>query len=96
MSVSKEEIILAKAIAHYGKQNQVIKTIEELSELQKELCKDLIGNGDKANITEELADCYITMRQIMIMYGISEDDVDKQLEFKIDRLAERLKRGAPW
>lgn len=96
MSVTKDEITLAKAIAHYGKQKQVIKAIEEMSELQKELCKDLIGCGSRANITEELADCYITMKQIMMIYGISLNDVDKQVGRKIKRLEERLNRGTPW
>ena len=50
----KEKI---KAIVNsYGKENQITVAVEELSELIKELCKELRGMGNPEHIAEEMAD----------------------------------------
>lgn len=48
--------LLLKAIDHYGKENQVKKSIEEMAEFTKALCK-----GDIENIKEEIADVQIML-----------------------------------
>lgn len=47
-----QEIVLLKAINNYGKQMQIIVAIEELSELQKELCKLLRGKMNIDHVVE--------------------------------------------
>ena len=51
-----ERDIIRAALDHYGNDNQVIVAIEELSELQKELCKMQRGEKDVEHIAEEIAD----------------------------------------
>jgi len=41
----EQEAILKRAIDHYGIDNQLTKTVEELSELTKEICKLKIAGG---------------------------------------------------
>lgn len=77
------KVELKDIITHFGKDNQKIKAIEELSELQKELCKSFIKDN-KNEITEEMADCYIMLRQLMMIYE-NEDDIEKVIRQKIER-----------
>ena len=50
---------LKEIIDYYGEEKQMIKAIEEMSELQKELCKTLIGKGNRDSLVEEIADVQI-------------------------------------
>ena len=78
-----------KALAHYGRQNQSIVALEELSEAQKEICKFLRGEGDIDHLAEEIADAYIMLEQIERMYGIAER-VTEYMASKAVRLSERI------
>ena len=48
---------------------------------------------DKGAITEELADCMVLLRQFMVFFQIPEDEVEKMIEYKINRTLERMKNG---
>lgn len=85
-STSTDEIdkLLRKAIDHYGKDNQVKKSIEEMAELTKALCK-----GDVENIKEEIADVQIMLYQLqMIFYNGNE--LPKYAAQKLVRLKKRI------
>lgn len=79
-----------KIIDHYGPEAQKVKAIEELSELQKEIAKDLIGQGSIENIAEEIADVQIMLRQLQMIYEIENDDVEKIMREKILRTCHRI------
>ncbi len=53
--------LLKRAINKYGEGNQIVVAIEEMSELQKELCKTLRGEDNYPHVVEELADVYIIL-----------------------------------
>lgn len=91
-----------KAINTYGVENQMIKTVEELSELSQALCKSLIRlNYTKEkisleddlksvdNIFEEMADVEIMLEQCKIMFQCDKE-VNKWKHKKIERLEKRL------
>lgn len=82
--------ILEKAIETYGKDMQLNVAVEELSELIKEICKNKRGEANRANIIEELADCYIMMEQIAIIFEIGNDAINEVAVKKIARLEKRL------
>ena len=84
--------IIERAIEAFGKDMQLTVAVEELSELIKEICKSKRGNFNIDNITEELADCYIMMDQIAIIFGIRHSDITAEMDKKIARLEKRLKR----
>lgn len=77
------------AIAKYGTQHQMIVAIEELSELQKEICKDLRGNKNLKNLIEEIADVTIMLEQLRLIIG-ENDEVCEVMDSKIERLRERV------
>lgn len=65
--------------------------IEELSELQKELCKDLRGYNRREEIKEEMADVYICLQLLKEIYNFSDEDLEKMYERKMRRNIERIK-----
>lgn len=97
---SKE--VLQKAINTYGVENQMIKTVEELSELSQALCKSLVRlNYTKEkisfeddlksvdNIFEEMADVEIMLEQCKIMFQCDKE-VNRWEQKKIERLERRV------
>lgn len=81
---------LCKAVKKYGAISQTIVAIEELSELQKELTKELrlIGNID--HLAEEVADVEIMLDQLRIIYPALDGKVAEWREKKIERLDKRM------
>lgn len=88
--VDEKMTTLERAIETYGKDMQLNVAIEEFSELIKEICKYKRGEGNLDNIIEEMADCYIMLSQLKIIFGIEEDGVTNVIAKKIVRLEERL------
>lgn len=80
-----------EVIQHYGKRNQMHMAIEEMAELTKELCKNERGADNRESIIEELADVYITLEQIEIIFGIDLVEIRKMQESKLKRLEERIR-----
>jgi NTP pyrophosphatase (non-canonical NTP hydrolase) len=87
-----ENQILSLAIRLFGQQKQRIVAIEEMSELQKALCKfeRKQTNENINSIAEEIADVEIMIKQLKIMFGI-DDQVEEIKDYKIKRLENRVK-----
>ena len=66
---------LEKAIETYGKDMQLTVAVEELSELIKEICKNKRGADNREAIIEEMADCYIMLKQLEIIFDIDYRDI---------------------
>lgn len=81
--------VLKDAIEKYGKQAQVIKAIEELSELQQALAKSLNGYTDISNIAEEIGDCRIMLDQLDYIFDV-ENESWKAYDEKLYRLKKRM------
>lgn len=82
---------LEKAIKMYGKDMQLNVAIEEFSELIKEICKNKRGRYNIENIIEEMADCYIMLEQLAIIFDIKPTQLTDAKNLKVSRLEERLK-----
>lgn len=86
--VSQE--ICKAALTTWGKQKQLMMLLEEMSELQKEVLKNINRNKDNvAAIAEETADVLIMLDQLIDMYDI-RDTVGQQVAFKLNRVKEYL------
>lgn len=77
--------IIAGGIKKLG-DNQLIVAIEELSELQKELCKYFRGKPNLSHITEELADVMIMCETVKQFFNINENDIEKIISEKLERI----------
>ena len=85
------EKIYDEAIEFFGVTSQKIMVIEEMSELTKELCKELRDRGDVEHIADELADVEITLAQIKKIYNIHQL-VEEHKDFKLQRLEKSIIR----
>jgi len=81
--------ILRDALEVYGKDAQVLMAIEEMAELQNELCKENRGRSTKESIAEEVADVEIMLEQMKILFEI-EGAVKNLKDYKIIRLQGRI------
>lgn len=91
--------ILQQAVDTYGKEAQTDMAIEEMSELSKALLKHRRAEKSpeawdyertKQNIYEEIADVIIMLTQLLMIYG-GREEIQKDIDSKVSRLAERLK-----
>ena len=87
-----ETEVLQRALDTYGSSMQIVVMMEEMSELQKELCKNLRGRGSIEHIAEEIADVEIMLEQ-MKMLVLCADDVRDVRRRKVERLKVRLDNG---
>ena len=84
-----ESAVLSEALDTYGSALQIVVTMEEMSELQKELCKYLRGKYSPASIAEEIADVEIMLEQMKMLFCCA-DDVRNERRGKVERLKGRL------
>ena len=81
---------LERAIETYGEEMQLTVAVEEFSELIKEICKSKRGNGNVVDIIEEMADCYIMLEQLKMIFEIKNSNIYSVMEEKLERLKNRL------
>lgn len=84
--------ICTEAVNHYGTNKQLIKAVEEMSELTKELCKAAAEHSTEthmAGITEEIADVEIMLEQLKIICD-NRAEVDDMRDQKLQRLQRRI------
>lgn len=88
-----EHEVLQTAIRHYGPKHQILKAMEELSELQKELAKFLGGDRNFDRIAEETADVGIMLDQLGLIFE-NREMVEVWREKKLERLVQRMQEEA--
>lgn len=80
-------------MAHYGREAQTIKAIEELAELVVVLARSRNQAVHPASIQEEIADVIVMVGQMRAIWGASE--VDEWIQRKMIRMAQRLGLPVP-
>jgi len=80
---------LKKILLFFGVENQILKCIEELSELIKELAK----NNNRNAIIEEIADCEIMLEQMKLAYYIDTQEIEDWKKEKINRVIMKISKG---
>lgn len=91
MNELKPRGIYREALNKWGAEAQTLMVFEEMSELQKELCKHARGKNNREAIAEEIADVQIMLEQMMILHDC-EDLVEVQKFKKTHRLNVRLEQ----
>lgn len=78
-------------VNHYTKEQQVLQSIEEMSELTKELVKNINrGKDNKEEIKGEIADVMIMLIQLIVIYQLDGTEVVNEMKKKLDRQKERI------
>ncbi len=89
--MSEHEIkIMERALGRYGAAAQVLMVMEEMAELQKELCKHARGKANVDDIAQEIADVQIMLDQMILLHNCAQAVRDYR-EMKFIRLEARLK-----
>ena len=87
----KENKDILKMIKDKGDQINKIISIEELSELQKEICKDLRGYERRNEIKEEMCDVYICLQMLKNIYKFNDEELEEEYNKKMKRNIDRIK-----
>lgn len=78
---------------NFGLEKQVLKLIEECSELIRSLAMDVAkGKKISEDTISEIADVNILINQILYLSN-SKDKLKQQIEFKLERTIKRIKEG---
>lgn len=87
--------ILENAINKYGSRFQEDICIEEMGELIQAIVKYRRHQNSKRknNIIEEMADVTICLEYLKLIHNISDEDINKMIEYKIMRTDRRIRNG---
>ena len=95
ITYSERAEVYRAAFDSYKSENQLIVAVEELSELQKELCKVLRGEGNSEALAEEMADVTIMMEQLRLLFDMDER-IGEVMDRKIMRLSRNVESARVW
>ena len=68
-----------------GKNYQFTIAMEEMSELIKELSKNIRGENNRNEIAEESADVFMCLKEIFCFFDIDELEIQQILHQKIEK-----------
>lgn len=91
MKESHKEI-LTENIRLHGARMRSAMAVEEMAELTKELMKNIRGDDNRAHIVEEMADVYIVLNGLRILFDITGAEIDDVMDYKMARLDARNKK----
>lgn len=98
-TATKEKEIIKKSIDSSpvingirGGYNLIIAS-QELSELNCEITDALRGKLDKIGLLEEMADAYIVLEYLKEIFNITEMDIYKARQIKINRLEKHMNKN---
>lgn len=94
--MKKTQVNKCERIAeHYGPATQEKQAVSELMELGYVLTRRLSQRklSWKEELLDEMADVTIMIRQLRLLYDISDDAFDEKITEKLDRQLGRIKNG---
>ncbi len=92
--INYDDETLFQALQQFGFNRQVLVAVEELSELQKELLKNINrGHSNRDHVKEELVDVLIILRELVLLYDFSENELNSVANEKMERLKGYLKKA---
>lgn len=82
---------LLEIINHYGLYNTLKYIHSEYFELDESIINFENGIDNIDKVKEELSDCLCMLKQIQYYYDIKDSEVEKVIEYKLDRQIKRIK-----
>lgn len=85
--IDYDDELLFQAIQRFGFDKQALVAVEELSELQKEILKNVNRKqNNRDHLKEELVDVLIMLRQLILIYDFSDEELNAVAIAKMERL----------
>ncbi|MDR3289914.1 MAG: hypothetical protein LBT02_01370 [Rickettsiales bacterium] len=82
-----------ETLKKWGNLAEVFMLFEEMAEFQKEICKNINRKAENVKeITEEMGDVIIVLEQMRVLFGINDDDLQKTIDYKVNRLKGLLEK----
>ena len=72
-----------------GHENLIID-MEEMAELSQQISKYIRGKGDYYSLIEEMADVQVCLYHLQNLYNISDEQLNRAVNVKIQRCEQRL------
>lgn len=88
MTDKEANAIMARALKHYGVQNQIKKTFEECAELIDAVLKWEDGRATEDQVISEAVDVYIMVSQMIMAFGLTKGLAE--MTRKLQRLEARI------
>lgn len=85
--------VAEQALYHFGERSQISKSIEELAELTSALARMQNNREMLLNVIEEIADCFIVLEEMKILFGT--EIVDNKIQQKLRRLVLLMDQASP-
>lgn len=82
----REKIL--KILKYKGERTQILKSLEEMAELQSALLHAMNGTDSVSHVREEIADVCVMMEHLKIIFNLQ--DCEERAEAKLDRELERM------
>lgn len=82
---------IKRILANYGDRNQKKKALEELGELSLAIMDEMYCEGSREHIKEEIADVYVMLEQLKMIYHITDMEVLEVMEYKVNRQLGRIR-----
>lgn len=84
--------VYAEAQEIFGANAQLVKALEELNEVQLEICRLFTDRGSVLHLAEEVADATIMLEQVRQIFGINAE-VCSFMDAKVLRLQGRIENA---
>ena len=89
-----------RVIAHYGAEVQAMIHMEECAELAQAVSKVRRARNEgrpdleeQDNLCGEIADVLISIQQMMVMYDISDREIQRKVDLKLKRQFDRMEES---
>jgi hypothetical protein len=91
---TEEQEFLEYCINYFGVNKQEVVAIEEMAELTQQLSKFIINHSNKSRekLLEEFVDVTIMLNQLKIIFGITDEEIETNKNFKLTRLGIYIQR----
>ena len=92
--MTKEQKVKALHILqYYDSKGQMLKCVEELSELVEAIMKHINKGGNASAIFEEIVDVEIMLEQIKSIIPYAENCYSEEIDRKLNRQLQRIREG---
>ncbi|EET59454.1 hypothetical protein BRYFOR_08545 [Marvinbryantia formatexigens DSM 14469] len=85
LSEKERRRIIRRSLEKYPWKLKCTVAMEEFAELQQQVSKQIRGYGDQLGLLEEMADAYICLRFLESIFNVTEGELQKAIDVKLQR-----------
>lgn len=90
LSEEERRLIISESVKRQSRDIKCAVIMEELAELTQQVSKQLRNTGDSYDLVEEMADVYICLEFLKLIFDVDPDMLQKAIDVKLKREAERI------